>query len=300
MPRVGRSRRRADVARVGDAQELAVPPSAVARSKRVARAPGRVIRDFFEGVRLYWRGFRTWSKDPKLMLLGIIPGLITWAIFIALFAGMWLWLDDLARWTGDKVTSNDELSALVAAAVAFAVIAGALLLLVYAFVSIASVVGQPFFEALSHSVDDRYGSVPDGPGWPWWRNAIRGVSEGLRLFMVQAPISISIFFIGLIPVVGTVTAWTLGALVGGWFVALEMTSIPFERRGLILKDRRRALGARRARTLGFGTMAFLMAIVPPLAAATMPAGVAAGTILARRSLGESAELPQPASVEPAG
>jgi CysZ protein len=118
--------------------------------------------------------------------------------------------------------------------------------------------------------------------------------------MVQAPISVSIFFIGLIPVVGTVTAWTLGALFGGWFVALEMTSIPFERRGLVLKDRRRALGGRRARTLGFGTMAFLMAIVPPLAAATMPAGVAAGTILARRSLGESAELPPPTSVERAG
>jgi CysZ protein len=234
------------------------------------------------------------------MLLGVIPGLITWAIFLSLFAGMWLWLDDLARWTGDKVTSNDELSALIAAAVAFAVIAGALLLLVYAFVSITSVVGQPFFEALSHRVDDRYGAVPDGPGWPWWRNAIRGIGEGLRLFMVQAPISVSIFFIGLIPVVGTVTAWTLGALFGGWFVALEMTSIPFERRGLVLKDRRRALGGRRARTLGFGTMAFLMAIVPPLAAATMPAGVAAGTILARRSLGESAELPPPTSVERAG
>jgi CysZ protein len=255
-------------------------------------APVRIVRDFIEGVRLYWRGFRTWSKDPKLMALGIVPGLLTWALFALLFTGMWFWLDDLARWTGERLSSNDQISSLIAAAVVFSGIFGALLLLVYAFVSIASVVGQPFFEALSHKVDDRYGDVPDGPGWPWWRNAIRGIGEGLRLFLVQAPISMSIFFIGLIPVVGTITAWTLGALFGGWFVALEMTSIPFERRGLVLKDRRRALGARRARTLGFGTMAFLMAIVPPLAAATMPAGVAAGTILARRSLGESADVPR--------
>jgi CysZ protein len=223
------------------------------------------------------------------MALGVVPGLLTWAIFIALFTGMWLWLDDFARWTGDQLSSNDSVSSLIAAAVVFAGIAGALLLLVYAFVSIASVVGQPFFEALSHRVDDRCGAVPGGPGWPWWRNAIRGIGEGLRLFLLQAPISIALFFIGLIPVVGTITAWSLGALFGGWFVALEMTSIPFERRGLVLRDRRKALGERRARTLGFGTMAFLMAIVPPLAAVTMPAGVAAGTILARRSLGESVE-----------
>jgi CysZ protein len=227
------------------------------------------------------------------MALGLVPGLITWAIFLFLFAGMWLWLDDFARWVGRELSSDDNVSSLIAAAVVFAGIAGALLLLVYAFVSIASVVGQPFFESLSHRVDDRCGDVPDGPGWPWWRNAIRGIGEGLRLFLVQAPISMSLFFIGLIPVVGTITAWSLGALIGGWFVALEMTSIPFERRGLVLRDRRKALGARRARTVGFGTMAFLMAIVPPLAAATMPAGVAAGTILARRSLGESVEQLEP-------
>jgi CysZ protein len=95
--------------------------------------------------------------------------------------------------------------------------------------------------------------------------------------------------VGLVPVVGTLASWTLGALIGGWFVALEMTSIPFERRGLVLRDRRRALGVRRARTLGFGTMAFVMSIVPPLAAAMMPAGVSAGTILARHALGESAD-----------
>lgn len=246
----------------------------------------RASRDFVEGVRLYWRGFKTWSRDPKLMLIGIIPGLITWAIFIVLFTGMWFWLDDLARWTAAQVTEDDVLSGLIAAAIAFAFVAGALLLLVYAFVSITSVVGQPFFERISHSVDDRLGTVPDGPGWPWWRNAWRGVGEGLRLFLFQMPLSIGIFFIGLIPGVGTVISWTLGALIGGWFVALEMTSIPFERRGLVLRDRRRALANRRARTLGFGTMAFIMSIIPPLAAATMPAGVAAGTILARHSLGE--------------
>lgn len=286
MPRVRRTRRGAADAHDSD---LALTPQGRARGLTVVGAPVRASRDFLDGIRLYWRGFKTWSRDPKLMLIGIIPGLITWAIFIVLFTGMWFWLDDLARWVAAQITEDDVLSGLIAAAIAFAFVAGALLLLVYAFVSITSVVGQPFFERLSHSVDNRLGPVPDGPGWPWWRNAWRGIGEGLRLFLLQMPLSIGIFFIGLIPVVGTITSWTLGALIGGWFVALELTSIPFERRGLVLRDRRRALGQRRARTLGFGTMAFIMSIVPPLAAATMPAGVAAGTILARHSLGEGAD-----------
>jgi CysZ protein len=244
----------------------------------------RVLKDYCEGVRLYWRGFRAWSRDPKLMVLGIIPGLITWAIFVAFFAGMWFWLDDTARWAAGLFTDDNVVAGLLAAAFAFAVFSGALVLVVYAFVSITSVVGQPFFEKLSHRVDDQLGPVPPGPEWPWWRNAIRGIGEGLRLFALQAPISICIFLIGLIPVVGTITSWTLGVLVGGWFVALEFTSIPFERRGMMLKQRRRALGSRRALTLGFGSMAFVMSIIPPLAVATMPVAISAGTLLARRVL----------------
>lgn len=244
----------------------------------------RVIRDYCEGIRLYWTGFRAWSRDPQLMLLGLVPGLITWSLFIAVFAGLWLWLDDAARWFASLFTEDNFLGGLIAAALAFAVISGVLLLVVYAFVSITSVVGQPFFEMLSHHVDDQLGPVPQGPEWPWWRNAVRGIGEGLRLFALQAPMSIGIFLIGLIPVAGTVLSWTLGLLVGGWFVALEFTSIPFERRGMVLRQRRKSLGARRAVTLGFGSMAFVMSILPPIAVATMPAGVAAGTLLARRAL----------------
>lgn len=229
------------------------------------------------------------------MLLGIVPGALTWALFAVAFAGLWFWLDDLARWVGRQLGGDSFLAGIIALAFGLAVVAGFLLLVVYAFVSVVSVVGQPFFEEISHRVDDRYGPVPPGPEWPWWRNAVRGIGEGLRLFAIQAPMSVGIFLIGLIPVVGTVTAWVLGALVGGWFVALELTSIPFERRGMVLRERRKALGARRARTVGFGAMAFVMAIVPPLAVLTLPAGVAAGTLLARRALDEDGPGARPGS-----
>lgn len=247
-------------------------------------AAWRHARLFAEGVRLYWRGFATWAKDPGLMALGLVPGVITFALFVTFLASMLIWLDDVTRWVAHRFTDNEGVATFIAVVVGLAIVAGAALLLVYAFVSITSVVGQWFFEKISHAVDDRQGPVPAGPEWPWWRNARRGIGEGLLLFSMQAPLSLAVFLVGLLPFVGTVTAWIAGALVGGWFVALELTSVPFERRGLVLRERRRALGSQRALTLGFGAMAFVMAIVPPLAVLTMPGGVAAGTLLARRVL----------------
>lgn len=250
-------------------------------------------RDFGEGVRLYWRGVAMWGKDPRLMLLGLIPGVITWTLFLGLFASMWWWLDDTTRWIATRVAGDSGIASLLAVVLALAIVAGSLLLVVYAFVSITSVVGQWFFEKISHRVDDRLGPVAPGPEWPWWRNARRGIGEGLRLFAFQAPLSLAVFLTGLIPVIGTPLAWVGGALIGGWFVALELTSVPFERRGLVLADRRRLLGQRRAMTVGFGAMAFIMSILPPVAVLSMPGGVAAGTVLARRVLDEHATTSTP-------
>ncbi len=227
------------------------------------------------------------------MAIGLLPGLLTWVLLGTLGLGMWFWLDDIALWVARRATDSEVLVAFIAVAVGLAAIAALLLIAVYAFMSISTVLGQWFYERISHEVDDHFGQVPQAPRWPWWRNALRGIREGLCLFSLQAPLALSVLLMGFIPVVGPVIAWTVGALVGGWFVALELTSIPFERRGLLLKDRRAALGATRARTLGFGVMAYLMAIVPPLAVATMPAGIVAGTLLARRSLGESIGITTP-------
>ena len=247
----------------------------------------RVAQDFFQGVGLYWHGVRTWSTDPRLMAIGLIPGALTMFLFLASFVVLGWGLDGLSGWVADRVAGGGALHSLVQVAAGLALIGAWLLMAVYAFVSVTSVVGQPFFEAISHRIDARLGVVPAAPAWPWWQNAFRGVGEGLRLLMLTAPLSACLLLIGLVPVVGTLVSWTLGTLVGGWFVALEFTAIAFERRGMRLADRRRILAVRRARTVGFGAMAFLMSVIPPVAVLTMPSAVAGGTALARRAIEEA-------------
>ncbi len=248
------------------------------------------LKDFSSGVGLYWRGVRTWGADPALMAIGLLPGLITMALFVALFVALGWGLQGATDWIADVIVGSDSgFHGIVQLAAGLALIGAWLLLVVYAFVTVTSVVGQPFFERISHRVDARLGTVPEAPAWPWWRNAARGVGEGARLLLLTVPLSVGLFLLGLIPAVGTVAAWVLGALLGGWFVALEFTAIPFERRGMMLRDRRRLLRARRARTLGFGAMAFVMSVVPPLAVLAMPSAVAGGTMLARLAIDEASQ-----------
>ena len=246
----------------------------------------RILTDFFHGVALYWRGVRTWASDPALMALGLVPGLITVWLFVVGFIVMTLWLDPLSNWVADALVGDSTAHGLVQLASALAILAGTALVVVYGFVAITTVVGQPFFEKLSHRVDDRLGPVSPGPDWPWWSNAARGAGEGLRMAAVTVPLSLALVILGIVPFVGTVIAWTLGALFGGWFVALEFAAVPFERRGLRLRDRRRVLGRRRAQTVGFGSMAFVMSAFAPLAIVMMPSAIAGGTLLARAALDE--------------
>lgn len=249
----------------------------------------RPVTDFFRGVGLYWRGVRTWASDPSLMALGLVPGLITAWLFVAAFVAMFAWLGSMSHWVADVLVGEGGAHSVVQVAAALGIVCATLLIVVYGFVAITTVVGQPFFERLSHRVDDRLGPVASGPDWPWWRNAARGAGEGLRMSLVTAPVSLALLLLGLIPWVGTVIAWTLGALIGGWFIALEFAAIPFERRGLRLRDRRRVLARRRARTVGFGAMAFVMSAFAPLAVLMMPSAVAGGTLLARAALDEEWE-----------
>jgi CysZ protein len=213
------------------------------------------------------------------------------ALFLTLFVTLGWGFHGATDWIADTLVGSESgLHGIVQLAAGLALIGAGLLLFIYAFVTVTSVVGQPFFERISHRVDARLGPVPEAPAWPWWRNALRGVGEGARLLLLTAPLSVALFVLGLIPAVGTASAWILGALVGGWFVALEFTAIPFERRGMVLHERRRVLGTRRARTVGFGAMAFVMSAVPPVAILTMPSAVAGGTLLARLAIDESLSL----------
>lgn len=250
------------------------------------------LRGFAQGVGLLLRGFRLWGTSPRLMLLGLIPGLITVAIFGTIVVLIAVNLGGIVTGLTPFAEQWDAGWALtLRIALSLALLGGAGVALAYTFTAVTVAIGQPFFEKISRAVDDSLGDslggLAESEPTPFWPALRRGLGEGIRLFLLTLVIGLGLVTLGLIPIVGTVAATIIGALCGGWFLALELSAVPFERRGLVLADRRRMLGAQRPVTLGFGVALFVLFLIPLGAVVAMPAAVAGATLLSRRSLGEA-------------
>ena len=240
------------------------------------------VRDFFAGVRILGTGLKLWSTDPKVMLFGAVPALIVAIVYAAGVTILLANFDPIISWiAGFTSIENEFLDKLVQFLIGLALIALATVIVIYTFVAVTLLVGDPFYERIWRRVEGKLGDVPEVAETGFWKSIL----DSIRFLFATIGISIMVLLIGFIPVVGTIAAPILGALFGGWFLALELTTRPFEKRGLRARDRRRALGASRATTVGFGVAVWLLFLIPFAAVFVMPAAVAGATVLSRNALG---------------
>jgi CysZ protein len=248
------------------------------------------VGQFLSGVGLLLKGFGLYARSPRLVLLGIVPALICGALFVAAYATLIYFVSDLAALVtpfADNWSAGPRDLLRVLAALAFLGLGG--LVGVLAFTAVTLVIGDPFYEKISARVEDRFGGVPGEVDVPWWRSLRRSLADSVRLVSMSLLIGIPLFLGGFVPVIGQTVVPVIGAVVGGWFLALELVGVPFHRRGLRLPDRRRILGGNWPTAMGFGVAVFCCFLIPLGAVLVMPAAVAGGTLLARRSLGLSIE-----------
>ena len=244
------------------------------------------LRGVFEGVGLLARGFKVWITSPRAMWLGLIPSLITFAVFTAAVIVLVLNIDALSLWLTGFASAWDEGWRLgLRIAVGAAVLGVAGLLLAYTFAVVTLAIGQPFFEAISRRVDDSFGGVTEAEQ-KFWPSLLRGIAEAIGVIALTVLVGLGLLLLGFVPLVGSIIAAVIGAFTGAWFLALELTTVPFERRGLRLGRRWKLLAGQRSVSLGFGLAVFLLFLVPFGALVAMPSAVAGATLLARRALGE--------------
>ena len=257
-------------------------------SARTSNPPGtRFVGQFVSGVGLLLRGLGMYARNPRLVLLGIVPALVTGLLFLAGFATLAYFVTDLAAVVtafADDWTGGARSVVRVSAAVALLGAGG--LVGVLTFTAVTLVIGDPFYEKISERVEERYGGVPNAVEVPWARSLRRSLADSIRLVAFSLLLGIPLFLAGFLPVLGQTVVPVVGASVGGWLLALELAGAPFYRRGLGLAARRRALRDVRPVALGFGVAVFVVFLVPLGAVLVTPAAVAGATLLARRSLGE--------------
>lgn len=231
------------------------------------------------------RGLRMWVTSPRLMLLGALPALIVGLLYTAAIVIFVVNLDALAVAVtpfADSWTEPAAIAVRFGAGLALAVVVVFMAIITFAGVTLA--VGDPFYERIWREVETRLGDAPVEFDEPFWVGVRRAVGTAIRLLALTVLVAVLIFATSLIPLVGQILAPMLGTLLGGWILTLETSGFAFEARRVTVRDRRRMLGARRARTLGFGVVTYLLFLIPLGAVIVMPAAVAGATMLARDSL----------------
>lgn len=255
------------------------------------RPARRLFTDVWRGVKIAGLGLRTWGTSRRLMTWGLLPGAITLVIFsvlaLLLVTQVWGWAGAISR---ALVASDGLLQGVIHLVAAIAIVVGAVVVGIYTFTAVTLTVGQVFFERISRTVDEAAGFAGTDTDEPWYRSLARGLGEIARVAVLTVPLAIVLFVVGLIPVVGGVTSFVLGVAFGGWFLALELTAYPLERRRLVtLAERRAALRGARATVVGFGAAIFVLFLIPLGPALFMPAAVAGATRLVQEVPGTPAQ-----------
>ncbi|KAB2380267.1 hypothetical protein F9B16_18040 [Actinomadura montaniterrae] len=241
----------------------------------------------FNGVGYLLRGIGWTARNPAQWLFGLIPALIVLAAYAAGLVTLAFYLDGLAGWVTPFADGWSEAARATARVVAgIAIYGAAVFLAVLTFTAVTLLVGDPFYEAIAVRVEESQGGAPPEPDVPLLVQIGRALKDALILGLVALLFAVVFFAAGFLPVVGQTVVPVIAALVSGYYLAGELTSIALERRGLLRKERFARLKANRALAVGFGAATFVVFLIPLGAVFAMPGAVAGATLLARERLAD--------------
>ncbi|HEY6737717.1 MAG TPA: EI24 domain-containing protein [Actinopolymorphaceae bacterium] len=240
---------------------------------------------FATGLSCLVRGFRIVYSSRRLALLGMLPALVTGLLFLGGLVALVFGVDELVGWmTPFAETWADWVRVPIRVLAGIAILGAAVGIGVVTFAAVTLLIGGPFYERLAAHVDrtvDPGGGeaegLPESGGRSWGRD----LADSLTMVAISVVVGALLLGLGFVPVVGQTVVPVLAALVGGWLLAVEVIAVTFDRRGLGLADRRRAVRSRATLALGFGVPAYLLLAVPLVAIIAMPGVVAGGALLAR-------------------
>ncbi|WP_307800925.1 EI24 domain-containing protein [Actinomadura violacea] len=261
-------------------------PQAAAAPRPGAPKPS-ALKDLFTGVRYLLRGIGWTARNPAQWLFGLIPALIVLAVYVAGLVALAFYLDDLAHWVtpfADGWSGAARTATRVVAGIA--VYGASVFLAVLTFTAVTLLVGDPFYEAIAVRVEESQGGAPPEPDVPLLVQIGRALKDAVLLGLVALLFAVVFFAAGFLPVVGQTVVPVIAALVSGYYLAGELTSIALERRGLLRKERFVRLRANRALAVGFGAATFVVFLIPLGAVFAMPGAVAGATLLARERLAD--------------
>ncbi len=215
---------------------------------------------------------------------GLIPGLLTMALYVAVFIGAAFGVGDFTAWLSPFADDWDSPWRGLFRGLLVVVLFGfGALVAVVAFTAITLVLGQPFYERLSEQVDrseSADGTAPES-GNGFARDVWISIRDSVRLLIRVVAWAVLLFVLGFVPVLGQTVVPVIGIGVTGFFLAQELTAVAWQRRGVELREQLAVLRGRRMLAWGFGVPLALVFLIPFVAVLLMPGAVAGATLLVR-------------------
>ncbi|MFC8719287.1 EI24 domain-containing protein [Kitasatospora sp. NPDC057198] len=240
------------------------------------------MRDFGAGLRFLFDGQRWVARHGRWWGFGMIPALIALVGYVAALVALVVYAGDLAAWATPFADGWSEVwRNAVRVVVAVAAVGAGGLLAVLTFTAVTLLIGEPFYESLSAKVEATEGGGPPEPDVPLWRELWVAARDSLAVLLRAVGFGLVLFLCGFIPVLGQTVVPVLAVCVSGYYLTVELTGTPLQKRGLAQRERLRLLRSRLPMTLGFGTGLTLLFLVPGLTVLAMPGAVAGATLLAR-------------------
>ncbi|MFG3255549.1 EI24 domain-containing protein [Streptomyces sp. NPDC048172] len=246
------------------------------------------MHDLAAGARYLGRGQQWVLRHGRWFGFGLLPALVTLVLYVAALTVVGFWADDLAEWAtpfADSWESPWQGLLRTVFAVLFWLAVAALAVVTFAAVTL--LIGEPFYEKLSEQVETDEGGLPaGGPDHPLWRELWISLCDSLYVLGRTLLWTVPLFFLGFVPFVGQSVIPVIAICVTGFFLALELTSVAMQRRGIAVRQRLAMLRQRKALALGFGAPLALLFLVPFVAVLLMPGAVAGAALLVRDLTGE--------------
>lgn len=242
--------------------------------------PRFAIFAFREGLSYPFRGLKFLVRHPSLWMLAALPFVLCLALYALIIGLGWNWIGGWIegglidregwwwRWLGYVLVVLFWLIALGISVLAFA--------------PLAAILASPFNDLLSEKTEKLYRGVElDEPF------SIRALMRSLRIGLIgelkrSATLAVLLLFafsLNLIPGFGQVAASVASTAFTIYYLSLEFTSFSMDRRLYTWSRKRDFLRRFRARSVGFGTTAFLTMMIPLVNAAFIPVSAIAGTLL---------------------
>lgn len=222
--------------------------------------------------------------SPGLRLFVLLPLGINLVLFAGLiyFAG-----HEFAQWVDHLMPTLPSWLSFLSYILWPLFVALVVLMVFFCFTMVANIVAAPFNSFLAEKVEVVVRGQDDFPPFKWselTREVPRTLNRELRKLGYFLPRTLALFVLSLIPVVNVVAA-PLWLLFGVWMMAIQYIDYPADNHKMSWPDMLAWLRQKRWQSLGFGSIVYLVLLIPVVNLLMMPAAVAGATLFWVRERG---------------